>query len=125
MDPGVRIEVSLTGRVNLAFHQNAVPSLRELVVLNDGEAGLSDGGVGDHDRLPAAVDDDHRLRAVAVSVAEAGDGNGMADCLGCPSRKGIRCRGRAQQVAQIAKRRDIDLSLPHAASPSQPSEDCT
>ncbi|MBF0392495.1 MAG: DUF4011 domain-containing protein, partial [Alphaproteobacteria bacterium] len=33
----VRIEVSLTPRLNLAFHQNAVPFLRELLVVNDGE----------------------------------------------------------------------------------------
>lgn len=42
VEPGIRIEVSLTGRVNLAFHQNAVPFLRELVVVNDGEEPLSD-----------------------------------------------------------------------------------
>lgn len=35
---GVRIEVSLTSRVNLAFHQNAVPFLRELVVVNDSDS---------------------------------------------------------------------------------------
>lgn len=40
--PGVRIEVSLTGRVNLAFHQNAVPFLREMVVVSDGEGALAD-----------------------------------------------------------------------------------
>jgi Superfamily I DNA and RNA helicases and helicase subunits len=37
-----QIEASLTSRVNLAFHQNAVPLLRELVVVNDGDVALTE-----------------------------------------------------------------------------------
>ena len=36
----LRIEAAMTPRVNLAFHQNAVPVLRELTLLNDGETAL-------------------------------------------------------------------------------------
>ncbi|MGF7176732.1 hypothetical protein [Azospirillum doebereinerae] len=36
--PPLRIEATLTPRLNLAFHQNAVPVLRELVLVNDGDA---------------------------------------------------------------------------------------
>ena len=39
--PMVRIEASLTPRLNLAFHQNSVPFLRELVIVTDGEATLT------------------------------------------------------------------------------------
>ncbi|WP_205215643.1 DUF4011 domain-containing protein [Azospirillum brasilense] len=38
--PPVRIEATLTPRLNLAFHQNAVPVLHELVLVNDGDAPL-------------------------------------------------------------------------------------
>jgi len=38
--PPVRVEAVLTPRLNLAFHQNAVPVLRELVLVNDGGAPL-------------------------------------------------------------------------------------
>lgn len=38
--PPVRIEATLTPRLNLAFHRNAVPVLRELVLVNDGDAPL-------------------------------------------------------------------------------------
>lgn len=40
--PVIRLQVSLSPKVNLAFHQNAVPVLRELVVVNDGTAPLVD-----------------------------------------------------------------------------------
>lgn len=36
----VRIEATITPRLNLAFFQNAVPVLRELVLINDGDAPL-------------------------------------------------------------------------------------
>lgn len=38
--PPIRIEATLTPRLNLSFHQNAVPVLRELVLVNDGDAPL-------------------------------------------------------------------------------------
>lgn len=41
VEKAVRVEVSLTGHVNLASHQNAVPFLRELSIVNDGEDTLS------------------------------------------------------------------------------------
>ncbi|MDO8607735.1 MAG: hypothetical protein Q7R40_14445 [Phaeospirillum sp.] len=40
--PMVRIEASLTPRLNLAFHQNSVPFLRELAVVTDEDAALAD-----------------------------------------------------------------------------------
>src|SRR4051812_967989 len=36
----LRIEATLAPRLNLAFHQNAVSVLRELMVINDREAAL-------------------------------------------------------------------------------------
>ncbi|MBY0430047.1 MAG: hypothetical protein K2Q10_02530, partial [Rhodospirillales bacterium] len=36
----LRIEVSMAPRLSLAFHQNAVPVLRELTLVNEGEAAL-------------------------------------------------------------------------------------
>jgi hypothetical protein len=41
VEPTVRVEVSLTPRLNLAFHQNAVPFLTQFVVVNDGEEPLA------------------------------------------------------------------------------------
>jgi hypothetical protein len=38
--PSLRIEATLAPSLNLAFHQNAVPVLRELMVINDQEAAL-------------------------------------------------------------------------------------
>ena len=43
--PPIRIEATLTPRLNLAFHQNAVPVLRELVLVNDGDAPLEAVGL--------------------------------------------------------------------------------
>lgn len=40
--PMVRIEASLMPRLNLAFHQNSVPFLRELVIVTDEDATLAD-----------------------------------------------------------------------------------
>jgi very-short-patch-repair endonuclease len=37
-----RIEATMAPRINIAFHQNAVPVLRELAMINDGERPVSD-----------------------------------------------------------------------------------
>lgn len=39
--PPVRVEATITPRLNLAFHQNAVPVLRELALVNNGDAALT------------------------------------------------------------------------------------
>ncbi|WP_142850879.1 DUF3320 domain-containing protein [Telmatospirillum sp. J64-1] len=41
-EPEVRVEVALAPRVNLAFHQNSIPLLREVTIRNGGEKPLSD-----------------------------------------------------------------------------------
>lgn len=38
----VRLEASLSPRISLAFHQNAVPVLREVVIVNDGDEPMDD-----------------------------------------------------------------------------------
>jgi hypothetical protein len=38
--PSLRIEATIAPRLSLAFHQNAVPVLRELALVNNGDAGL-------------------------------------------------------------------------------------
>lgn len=42
IEPVVRIQASLSPKVNLAFHQNAVPVLRELAIINAGQESLTD-----------------------------------------------------------------------------------
>lgn len=39
---GVRLDATLSPKVSLAFHQNAIPILRELAVVNDGEQPIED-----------------------------------------------------------------------------------
>ncbi|MDR0996872.1 MAG: DUF3320 domain-containing protein [Zoogloeaceae bacterium] len=39
-ESAIRIEAALTPRLNLAFHQNAIPTLREVTLIHDGDAPL-------------------------------------------------------------------------------------